>query len=382
MGVIRLLLALSVAVVHSRPILGLPFTVMVGGKNAVQMFYCISGFYMALILNTKYVGPGSYRVFIKSRYFRIFPAYAVVALVTLLAGFGIWAAMGKLIPLFHTWARYGSSLTPGAFGYLVFTNLAILGQDISMFFRIRPETGALAYFGGVWKEPMAQDFLVVPQAWTVGTELWFYLLAPFFVRSIPRIAALIVAGLMLRLVLFRLIGPNTMSWDYRFFPTELPLFLAGALGFHAYTALQSRQVNLKGIGRVTFVGMLVLILAFYKLPWKWLPSPRSSLQLDLIVLIFPLTLPFIFALTKRNHVDRLIGELSYPVYLVHWIVIDLLRILGGAWVDRNLGAVTCVVTLAAAGLLWYFIDRPIDNWRQSFVTERRAAKQPAVAVGH
>ena len=45
------------------------------GYVSVQVFYIISGFYMALILNTKYVGPGSYRVFIANRLLRIFPAY-------------------------------------------------------------------------------------------------------------------------------------------------------------------------------------------------------------------------------------------------------------------------------------------------------------------
>jgi peptidoglycan/LPS O-acetylase OafA/YrhL len=82
MGLIRVLLALAVVTTHSKVLFGLGFTGLVYGKNAVEMFYTISGFYMALILNEKYTGPGSYRTFVKSRFFRIYPAYAVVGLAT------------------------------------------------------------------------------------------------------------------------------------------------------------------------------------------------------------------------------------------------------------------------------------------------------------
>ena len=72
MGVIRILLAISVVIAHSTPLFGLSF---VGGRYAVQCFYMVSGFYMALVLNEKYLGPGSYRVFISARLLRLFPVY-------------------------------------------------------------------------------------------------------------------------------------------------------------------------------------------------------------------------------------------------------------------------------------------------------------------
>lgn len=40
MGVLRLILALIVVIEHSEPLFGLNF---IGGKNAVQAFYVISG---------------------------------------------------------------------------------------------------------------------------------------------------------------------------------------------------------------------------------------------------------------------------------------------------------------------------------------------------
>ncbi len=51
MGVMRFLLALSVLILHTAPDSAFP---MVGGRVAVETFFMISGFYMALILNEKY----------------------------------------------------------------------------------------------------------------------------------------------------------------------------------------------------------------------------------------------------------------------------------------------------------------------------------------
>lgn len=51
MGLIRILLAISVIASHSDALFGFNF---VGGGLAVQAFFMISGFYMALILSGKY----------------------------------------------------------------------------------------------------------------------------------------------------------------------------------------------------------------------------------------------------------------------------------------------------------------------------------------
>ena len=79
MGSLRLLLAISVLIAHSGPISGFS---LIGGIEAVEIFFIISGFYMALILNTKYVGVNSYYLFITNRFLRIFPTYWLVLLLT------------------------------------------------------------------------------------------------------------------------------------------------------------------------------------------------------------------------------------------------------------------------------------------------------------
>jgi hypothetical protein len=64
MGTLRLLLALWVVAVHGEAVYGYKIE---QAWVAVQCFFIISGFYMSLILNEKYTGPGSTRLFLSQR---------------------------------------------------------------------------------------------------------------------------------------------------------------------------------------------------------------------------------------------------------------------------------------------------------------------------
>src|SRR3979411_2191986 len=83
MGSLRFLLALSVACGHFGVPLGFPTS-----DVAVQSFFVISGFYMALVLNEKY-GPGTYWLFLSNRLLRIWPAYFLILILSL-AATGNW----------------------------------------------------------------------------------------------------------------------------------------------------------------------------------------------------------------------------------------------------------------------------------------------------
>ena len=78
MGLIRLLLAISVITVHASPIFGLNF---IQGQLAVEVFFMISGFYMALILSEKYT---SNKTFIGNRFLKIFPTYWIILVLCLI----------------------------------------------------------------------------------------------------------------------------------------------------------------------------------------------------------------------------------------------------------------------------------------------------------
>jgi peptidoglycan/LPS O-acetylase OafA/YrhL len=79
MGLIRLLLAISVITTHSTSIFGLNF---IQGQIAVEIFFMISGFYMALILIEKYNKKTDYKIFISNRLLKIFPTYWLILVIS------------------------------------------------------------------------------------------------------------------------------------------------------------------------------------------------------------------------------------------------------------------------------------------------------------
>src|SRR5688572_10026095 len=82
MGILRLLLALAVVVAHCPTSTTLQGWVL-PGSIAVQAFYVISGFYMALVLNEKYTFEGSTKLFYQQRYLRLAPMYWLTVLITI-----------------------------------------------------------------------------------------------------------------------------------------------------------------------------------------------------------------------------------------------------------------------------------------------------------
>jgi len=111
---------------------------------------------------------------------------------------------------------------------LIASNIFLFGQDWVMFSAIKE--GHLVFSENFQNsEVFLSSGLLVPQAWTLGVELSFYLIAPFIISSRKAIYILLISSIWLRLVLIKIgIGMND-PWNYRFFPTELALFLVGAM---------------------------------------------------------------------------------------------------------------------------------------------------------
>ena len=236
MGLLRFILALSVFFVHTGSLYGLK---LVGSSVAVQSFFVISGFYMSLILNEKYKGPGSYYLFITNRFLRLLPAYWVVLALAVLVIYLLRPYSAE-----EPWVSYGFDmffplLDIKAQALIIFSNFFMLGHDLLNLLRVDPQTGFFALTLDPSRAsstgfPPVLTFFFIPPAWSLGTELLFYLVAPFLVRRRKRaLFALISLSLILRVVMFYS-GYTHTAWQFQFFPTELALFLAGALSYRLY----------------------------------------------------------------------------------------------------------------------------------------------------
>ncbi len=366
MGFLRLILALSVVIGHSDHSFGLPG---LDTTLAVRSFYVISGFYMALVLSTKYRDK-PYYVFVKSRYLRLFPLYFAVLVLTLAYGGVTWAVVGSVQWPLGGWANTLARLGDLPIACYALSNVFLFGQDVLSFFNVS-ENGRLVFdFLGRLSHTSFGGYMLVPQAWTLGLELAFYLVAPFFIAG-PALAVLgvVLGSCLLRFVAFPAWGVDADAFGYRFFPFEIVFFCCGGLAYKLYARYRA-----SGMGRLPhIVAVLALAPLFLSLGWN-IPDPARYAALTLGI-------PSLFLLTRNSRHDRLVGELSYPVYISHMLV--LYAITQYTRVGYELPGV--LGTLALSMLLYLGVERRAEAWRGRVVagTTRRfpsARGLAAVAV--
>lgn len=355
MGVLRFLLAISVVLFHFG---GQP-TLMVGGGMAVQAFYVVSGFYMSLILNEKYLG-GSYVLYISNRLLRLYPLYLAV----LLGSVGVFAIdtfwFSYPNPLQGIGA-YSSNFSVGTWLYVVGANLLIVGQDVSQFLGLDAQSGVL-YFTKTTSQtqPVVSSFMLIGQAWTIGIEILFYLVAPFIVRKkVGYLLLFLLASLALRFFIYSVLGMKYAPWTNRFFPLEMAYFLLGSICYKVYLIQKKWSVN-RFFLQVCFATITIFTICYSTI----FAAITNSAMLQSIlhasyIGCFVGLLPFVFRLTAKNNLDRQIGELSYPIYLLHGLVLYL----NARWQLNSLLFVL-VVTVVLSVLLDRFLLQKIEIYRQ------------------
>lgn len=352
MGLIRLLLAISVITVHASPIFGLN---LIQGQLAVEVFFMISGFYMALILSEKYTKKSDYKLFISNRFLKIFPTYWLILLLSLIFQLVYWY-LNPNSPNIFALFNQKFNLNPFIFITFVISNLLIFGQDVLLFFGLNTANGTL-FFTTNFRlfKPEIYNFFFITQAWTLSLELFFYFLAPFLNRFKNKYLLIIMSlSLGLRLILYSQ-GLNHDPWTYRFFSTELIFFLSGILMYRFY-----RYIKTKSFQKLSIYGFFFYFS--FLIYYQFLPYERTK-QLVLFLFSF-IFIPFIFNLFKTNKIDRFIGELSYPVYICHFLIIDILTHFT-ALPNQFLGITTAISSIIFSILVLQFIIKPIDNFRQS-----------------
>jgi peptidoglycan/LPS O-acetylase OafA/YrhL len=318
MGLIRLFFALVVATDHWRTFVLKPRSINVdeldyfkSGFNAgyaVMFFYVTSGFLITytLIRNHNRDVAGDV-AFYRNRFIRIFSLYWPMVLVAFLLLPGAWQQfLAK-----NVWDQI--------------TSLTLFGMDVRLAFASYPETHVPATIYGLF------------QAWTLGAEAIFYLAAPLLLRSWKTAVAVLCASFGLRAVMVILIGPDLHAvWTYQFIGTTFGFFLLGHL---ICLAAQRWRIIANPLLGVALVGC-----SFAAMEFVGSYAVFDGRRFWLSVLLFTLALPGLFEATKGIRWMNIAGDLSYPVYLVHTLVLMLL----GLWiVDFALPLETLPATDAA-----------------------------------
>ena len=345
MGTIRFLLAFSVVFAH----MNLHSQFFNNGSDAVQLFFIISGFYMFMVLKEKYVKlDRSYWYFISNRFLRLYPIYFLILIMTIIYAFYSSKYSPNLPNKFAPYVAFWDQLDFKYIFLLGLSNLSLIGQELLVFFNYGtgPEINQLI-FRPEGKNILTQ-FLFVTQAWSLGMEFWFYLLAPFLFKTRTKSLIIITSVIIISKILFLNYYSDFYNFKYRILLFEFALFLMGGISYNIRFRITSAQIK-----KVIFIAVLLLVFnlnfltAFLALKW-------------LTYLLFTLSIPTIFSFTKYNTFDKLLGELSYPIYISHALIISIVREFDP---NPTVYVISIILLTIVISTTLNFITKPIETFR-------------------
>lgn len=311
-GAVRLTLASFVAASHL-------WVDMTQGyaAYAVWAFFVLSGFLMTLILTTKYGfdGPGL-RSYAFNRFMRIFPLYWIavaMGLLTLWYYNGIGIDLGRLNGEFHV------PQGPREWSYVI------------------------TLFPGIQR-----GGLPVPVANALAIEVGFYLLMPALASSRGAAIFGVIFGALLNIKIG--IISETFGERYAtFLPCLLP-FATGALICHFREVLY--RFAMPWTSAIAWIAHGLLWYRFPSWPWEW------GLYVSLLLSAW-----LVISLHKQRSgkLDKMLGDMSYPMYLIHTTVAAWFLCACGVSRDLRFFCLGFVSTLLVSFLIVILIDRPLSR---------------------
>jgi peptidoglycan/LPS O-acetylase OafA/YrhL len=359
LGTFRMLLAVCVLLTHSAS-KDLPHLL---GTFAVESFFVISGFYMALVLTEKYtranLGDSWAANFYLSRYLRLYPIYILSALARVLLAVFVVVVIGRSA-IFEAWTQLLSlPLTVRNVLLIIWamvSNLTIFFYDLVPVIAVHDHQAVLTTDPSL-TQINAWDLTANVLAWSLGVELTFYLLAPYLLkRSNRQLFGLLLLGAALKIwAIIHIDG----DLPYRLFPFVFVNFLCGVLAYRLRSVLGGFARKYAPL--ICYCLMLALLFA---LPTGWRYWEYSLLTIGVTALI----LPTLFNYSGSSHFDNRLAEFSYPFYLLHPLALSLVYSTlikrAGITNDYLIFACETALTLAFAYVVLSLEARYVEPYRQ------------------
>lgn len=331
-GIYRWLLATGVVTCHIAP-MEYKYT----GFYAVFAFFCLSGYIVSYILHSTYFSlrHGIARYFL-NRALRIFPLY--------------WLTLLLCWGLFTISPRAGLDLHP-----MFQAPSDLYGWTINLI------TFNLSNINGTY-----YDSMLNPSAWSLGIEMTYWILIPLFWKN-KNILALAITLTFIFTGIAILEARDFISMRYE---SPLAAALPFLLGMGIYQRKTKGPVQWPYALKIAIIAALVGInLLAWALPWHPLfEGLYAALALNALAILIlsdinTHSLPPIW-----KKADRFLGQLAYPIFVVHMpVALALYELTSGAMGTR--GWLFCLLTWIGANLmaivLHQTVETRVERWRKA-----------------
>ncbi len=323
----------AVLVVLYHMIYSMRIPILDEGYMGVDLFFILSGFIMSHVYGDRvnFISRREYLDFLKSRLARVYPLHIFTLLLLLLI---VVILPGFSIPYSHARGRFG-------IGSFVANTLLV-------------QTWGFGYPGS-WNGP----------SWSLSAEWFAYLCLPVILLPIrlirTRIAAL-VASILSVVVLYS----SLRYLGYRSFDTAigragmlrmLSEFSLGCIIYRLYLMPSRNDIMI-----ATSLFILAVIAAWIS------PRPDAFLVIVSACAVFLGSQSTgIVAWTLSLRFVVFLGDISFSVYMIHWIVLQIFNwltgrglILAGTWLMTD--ATLFIIIVCLSYLSYRFIEKPARAW--------------------
>ncbi len=313
MGAYRLLLAVLVAVSH----MGKTFLGLNPGVVAVISFLIISGFVMTSLIERNYKAPEKVGLFYLDRALRLYPQFLFYFIASCMVIYFLLPGTPQAAEL--TLRNIAASLPMVPLGFYMF---GAAGQEI------------------------------LPPAWSLGLEMCFYLVIPFLIIYKARGIAFVLSTAVFIAACLGFI--NTDLYGYRLLPVVLFMFLCGSYLYKPQTKGLAIAAGTAVTACLVFVAIMAGLIE------------RRPFNAEVTAGI-ALGIPAVYLLTKLkfHRVDEFLGNISYGVFLNHFVVMYFLRAFWPVAYDGHIVATVLVLSFLLSGVSYYCVEQPALKLRHA-----------------
>jgi peptidoglycan/LPS O-acetylase OafA/YrhL len=315
------------------------------GEFAVGCFFILSGYWISLMYERKYSKiKSTLKVFYISRVWRLLPVFYTFTILAIITN----------VLTHHDLLLKFNELDTLQKGIFLIANLIVLGYANS-------------------KNP-----IIVP-AWSLDIEMQFYLVFPLLIYFLRNKKQWLIAVTTLFFLTAVFILVSHQTYLSKTVLNYLFLFFTGVIIY--YFNIKPGKV----VERVSLLILMGIFAAHLLVPYLLAKARDNSgeyyevLSLVMILMAVPALINSVH--NQTNKFDKFLGEMSFTIYLSHWVwIVPYNALILNASKAARVPYVASflVITLLSSYIVYLFIDRPSEKLRHNWIKKQALRIQPEI----